>query len=141
MHTEHVIKDTLLTVEIKDYNVMIDGRNFFDQAVKRYNNIGNILKIATGDGDAYTKIYLLYYPYFKEKFKLIGIEQQISWWLYKAIKQVSFTRNLDQAGNKTMFLILEELKKFFTRNLESTVNLFCSKRISTWRWLNKTVWM
>ena len=24
----------LLTVEIKDYTVMIDGRNFFDQAIK-----------------------------------------------------------------------------------------------------------
>ena len=24
----------LLTVEIKDYNVMIDGRNFFDQPIK-----------------------------------------------------------------------------------------------------------
>ena len=34
MHNEHVIKDTLLTVEIKDYNVMIDAGNFFDQAVK-----------------------------------------------------------------------------------------------------------
>ena len=33
----------LSTVEIKDYNVMIDGKNFFDQAVKddirRYDNI------------------------------------------------------------------------------------------------------
>ena len=83
MHTEHVIKDTLLTVEIKDYNVMIDGRNFFDQAVKRYNNIGNILKIATGAGDAYTKNYLLYYPHVKEKFKFIGKEQQVSSWYTK----------------------------------------------------------
>ena len=35
-------------VEIKDYNVMIDGRNFFDQPVK-YNLItyDNIRKIAT----------------------------------------------------------------------------------------------
>ena len=26
----------LPTVEIKDYNVMIDGQNFFDQPVKNY---------------------------------------------------------------------------------------------------------
>ena len=83
MHNEHVIKDTLLTVEIKDYNVMIDAGNFFDQAVKRYNNIGNILKIATGAGDAYTKNYLLYYPHVKEKFKFIGKEQQVSSWYTK----------------------------------------------------------
>ena len=121
----------LLTVEIKDYNVMIDERNFFDLAVKRYNNIGNILKIGTGEGDAYKNNSLLYYPYFKDKFKLIGIEQQVIWWWYKAMKQISFTRNLDQAENKTIFLILEELKKLFTKNRESNVNLFCSKRIST----------
>ena len=42
----------LPTVEIKDYNVMIDGWNFFDQPVK--NNLityENIRKIVTGLGD------------------------------------------------------------------------------------------
>ena len=42
----------LQLVEIKDYNVMIDGENFFDQPVKNdlitYENIG---KITTGQGD------------------------------------------------------------------------------------------
>ena len=39
-------------VEIKDYNVMIDGKNFFDQPVKN-NKITyeNIRKVATGQGD------------------------------------------------------------------------------------------
>ena len=43
------------------------------------------------------------------------------------MKQISFTRNLDQAENKTIFLILEELKKLFTKNRESNVNLFALK--------------
>ena len=50
----------LLAVEIKNYNVIIDGRNFFDQAVK--NNIriyDNIRKVTTGQGDDYTTGYLL----------------------------------------------------------------------------------
>ena len=50
----------LLAVEIKNYNVIIDGRNFFDQAVK--NNIriyDNIRKVTTGQGDDYTTRYLL----------------------------------------------------------------------------------
>ena len=50
----------LLAVEIKNYNVIIDGRNFFDQAVK--NNIriyDNIRKVTTGQGDDYTTEYLL----------------------------------------------------------------------------------
>ena len=42
-------------VEIKDYNVMFDGKIFFDQPVK--NNLrtyDNVRKIETGQGDDYT---------------------------------------------------------------------------------------
>ena len=55
----------LPTVEIKNYNVMIDGKKLFDQPVK--NNLrafNNIQKIATGQGDDYTTDCLLDYPYF-----------------------------------------------------------------------------
>ena len=52
-------------VEIKDYNVMVDGKNFFDQSInndfKTYENIG---KIATGKGDDYTTGCLLDYSLF-----------------------------------------------------------------------------
>ena len=50
----------LLTVEVNDYNVMVDGQNFFDQSVK--NNLetyDNIRKIATDQGDDYTTSCLL----------------------------------------------------------------------------------
>ena len=47
-------------VEIKDYNVMIDEKIFFDQPVKNYKVTDeNIKKIATGQGDDYTTGYLL----------------------------------------------------------------------------------
>ena len=42
-------------VQIKDYNVLIDGQNFFNQPVK--NNLityDNIQNITTGQGDDYT---------------------------------------------------------------------------------------
>ena len=45
----------LPTVEIKDYNIIIDERNSFDQSIK--NNLetyDNIRKIATDPGDDYT---------------------------------------------------------------------------------------
>ena len=42
-------------VEIKDYNVMIDGKNFFDQPVKNDKvTYENIRKITIGQGDDYT---------------------------------------------------------------------------------------
>ena len=45
----------LPNVEKKDYNVMINGENFFDQPVKNNKvTYKNIRKIATGQGDDYT---------------------------------------------------------------------------------------
>ena len=56
------------TVEIKDYNVMTDGRNFFDQRVKNDTWIyKNVKKIVTTQGDDNTTDYLLDYPYYKKK--------------------------------------------------------------------------
>ena len=54
-------------MEIKDYNVMIDGQNIFDQPVK--NNLrtyNNIRKITIAQGVDYTTGCLLDYPYFKK---------------------------------------------------------------------------
>ena len=51
--------------EIKDYNVLIDGRNFYDQNVNssivRYNEI---LKMATGRSEDYSTGCLLDYDYY-----------------------------------------------------------------------------
>ena len=44
----------LPTVEIKDYNIMINGENFFDQPIKNNKvTYDNIRKITTGYGDDY----------------------------------------------------------------------------------------
>ena len=49
-------------VEIKDYNVMIDGKNFFDQPINSESKTyESIRKIATGYGDDYTTGCLLDY--------------------------------------------------------------------------------
>ena len=56
----------LPTVEIKDCNAMIDGRNFFDQPIKNdLKTYNSIRKIVTGQGDDYTTGCLLDYPYSK----------------------------------------------------------------------------
>ena len=64
----------LPTVEIKDYNVMINGRNFFDQPIKDdFKTFDDMRKISTGQGDYYTVGCLLDYPCFKKYCKLIAI--------------------------------------------------------------------
>ena len=62
-------------MEIKDYNVMIDGRNFFDQPIKNDPKTSDdIRKNSTGRGDDFTVGCLLDYPYFKKYYKLIAVD-------------------------------------------------------------------
>ena len=62
-------------MEIKDYNVMIDGRNLFSKLIKSkiikngLKATDNIRKIATVQGDDYITACLLDYPYFKKYYK------------------------------------------------------------------------
>ena len=61
-------------VEIKDYNVRIDGKNFLDLPGKSdMRTYGNIWKIATDQGDDYIVGCLLDYNYFN-KHKMIAID-------------------------------------------------------------------
>ena len=61
-------------VEIKDCNVMVDGRNLFDQPIKNdLKTYDNIRKIATRDDD-YNMGCLLDYTYFKKYYKLTAID-------------------------------------------------------------------
>ena len=53
--------------EIKDYNVIIDGKNFFDQPINSMTKTcENIRKTATSQGDDYTAGCFLDYSYFKD---------------------------------------------------------------------------
>ena len=102
------------TVEIKDYNVGIDWRNFFDQPVRNdLRTYDNIRKIAIGQGDEHTTGCLIDYPYFKN-YKVIPIDlskQQNLDTDRKAIQQINFTGNLDWGGITQMFFIIEEVKE------------------------------
>ena len=62
-------------MKIKDYNVMIDGRNFFNQPIQNDLKIyDDIRKIATGQGDDYRTGCSLDFPYFKKYYKLLAID-------------------------------------------------------------------
>ena len=62
-------------VDIANYNVLINGRNFYDQPIndqiKKYDEIR---KIPTGKGDDYTTGFLLHYQYFKDHYQLIAVD-------------------------------------------------------------------
>ena len=94
---------------------MINGENLFDQPVKNNKvTYENIRKTAIGQGYDYTIAYLLYYPFFKDSYKMIVIylrKQQALDADPRAIQQINFTENLDKAGNTRIYFILEEAKE------------------------------
>ena len=117
----------LPTVEIKDYNILINGENFFDQPIKN-NKItyDNIRKIATGQGDDYTTGCLLDYPYFVDTYKMIAVDlskQQALDADPRAIQQINFTANLDRAGNTRVYFFLEEAKETVLDFSQGTVKV------------------
>ena len=60
---------------IKNYNVIINGKNFYDQTtdsdIKRYEEIR---KLTTGQGEDYTTGCLLDYQYIKNHYRLIPVD-------------------------------------------------------------------
>ena len=112
---------------MKGYNIMIDGKNVFDQPKNSMTRTyENIRKIATGQGDDYTIGCLLDYPYFKNHYKMITIDlskQQALDADRRAIQQINFTENLDRNGNTTMFFITEKAKETVLEFLKGNVVL------------------
>ena len=57
------------------YNVLIDGRNFYDHPIdgliKQYDEVR---KVSTEYGDDYTTGCLLDYAYFKDNYRLIAVD-------------------------------------------------------------------
>ena len=62
-------------VKIYNYNIDVDGRNFYDQpindSIKQYDEVR---KIFTGQGDDYTTGYLLDFAYFQNNSRLIAAD-------------------------------------------------------------------
>ena len=112
---------------IKDYNVMIDGRNVFDQPINSMNKTyENIRRIATGRGVGYTTGCLLDYSYFKGKYKMIAIDLSKRQALDvdpRAIQQINFTPNLDRDEVATIFFIIEQAKETVLDFSQETVKV------------------
>ena len=63
-------------VDITNYNVLIDGRNFYDQPIKdQIKKHDEIRKIGTGQRNDYTTGCLLDYQYFRDRYQLIAADR------------------------------------------------------------------
>ena len=96
------------TIEITDFNVLIDGKNFFDVRVKKRKE--KIIEISR-DKD-YTTGNLLDYEYFSKYYKLIAIDlsKQIELKNSDLKQQISFIGKLKK-DKVTIFFITENTEE------------------------------
>ena len=120
VHTKYYLP----TEEIKDFNVIIDGRNLFDQPIKNdFKIYDNIRKIATGQGDDYTTGCLLDYDYVKEHYRLIAIDLSKQQKLDADPKAtLNFTISIEK--ETSIFFITEEGKETVLDFSKGTVKLY-----------------
>ena len=114
------------SVEIKDYNVLIDGNAFFELPVKNIEETYEIITQITDHSGYYTRGNLLDYEYFKEHYKLIAIDlsKQIELENKDIKQQISFIGNLERDNGAFMFFIVEKREETileFSQNYASIV--------------------
>ena len=102
-------------VKIDNYNIEIDGRNFYDQPIndslKQYDEVR---KISAGQGDDYTTGCLLDYSYFENNYRLIAADvskQKVLDADSRAIQQIIFTGTIKATVANTRIIIFYVLEK------------------------------
>ena len=95
-------------VEIEDFNVLLDGKPFFEIPVKSKEEAYEAI-IEMSKSNDNTTGSLLDYEYFKDHYKLIAIDlnKHIELENPDLKQQINFTRRLEE-NNATMFFIIEK---------------------------------
>ena len=94
-------------IEIKDFNVLIDGKIFFQIPVKNKEEAYEAI-IEMSKNNDYTTGNLLDYEYFKDHYKLIAIDlsKQIELENTDLKQQINFIGKLEE--DATMFFIIKK---------------------------------
>ena len=95
-------------VKVNDFNVLIDGKSFFDLPVKNDEEAYEKIIDMSNNSD-YTTRNLLDYTYYKKHYRLIAIDLSKQTKL-KDPQQINFIGKLLNTG-ATMFFIIEKLEE------------------------------
>ena len=100
-------------IDLNKYNVIIDGRNFYDNPIESgIEKYRELKKVMIGKGEDYTTGSLLDYNYFKKHYKLVAVDLSKQKELDadpRAIQQIEFKYML--GTNSTIYWILEKSKE------------------------------
>ena len=112
--------------DLNKYNVIIDGRNFYDNPIESdIEKYRELKKVMIGKGEDYTTGSLLDYNYFKKHYKLVAVdlskqkEQDAD---PRAIQQIEFKYMLET--NSIIYWVLEKSKETILEFYKGTVKVY-----------------
>ena len=113
-------------IDLKKYNVIIDGRNFYDNPIesdiKKYRELK---KVMIEKGEDYTTGSLLDYNYFNKHYKLVAVDLPKQKELDgnpRAIQQIEFKYMLET--DSTIYWVLEKSKETILEFYKGTVKVY-----------------
>ena len=113
-------------IDLKKYNVIIDGRNFYvnpiESDIEKYRELK---KVMIGKGEDYTTGSLLDFNYFKKHYKLLAVGLYKQKELHadpRAIQQIEFKYML--GTNSTIYWILKKSEETILEFYKGTVKVY-----------------
>ena len=113
-------------IDLKKYNVIIDGRNFYvnpiESDIEKYRKLK---KVMIGKGEDYTTGSLLDFNYFLKHYKLIAVDVSKQKELDadpRAMQQIEFKYML--GTNSTIYWVLEKSKETILEFYKGTVKVY-----------------
>ena len=121
-HRDSFSRYCVPNVEIKDFNVLIDRKNFFDLPVKNEEEAHKKIIEMSRNND-YTTGSSFDFAYFKEHYRLIAIDLSKQDKL-KDPQQINFIgKPENQAHEATMFFIIEKSEETIFEFFQNSVNI------------------
>ena len=113
------------SVEIKDYNVLIDGNVFLELPIKSIEGTYEKIIQITDHSGYYTRGNLLDYEYFIKHYKLLAIDlsKQIELKNKDIKQQINFIGNLEHDNGAAMSFIIEKSEETIIEFLQNYASI------------------
>ena len=113
-------------ISLNKYNVIIDGRNFYDNPIESdIEKYRELKKVMIGKGEDYTTGSLLDFNYFDKHYKLVAVDLSKQKELDadpRAIQQIEFKFMLET--NSTIYWVIEKYKETILEFYKGTVKVY-----------------
>ena len=113
-------------IDLEKYNVIVDGRSFYDNPIESdIEKYRELKKVMIGKGEDYTTGSLLDFNYFDKHYKLVAVDLSKQKELDadpRAIQQIEFKYML--GTNSTIYWVLEKSKETILEFYKGTVEVY-----------------